>query len=39
MVDGKPLYKDGQLQTIDEPAVIREIQATVATKRNKVGFS
>ncbi|MFO1096594.1 MAG: amidohydrolase family protein [Planctomycetaceae bacterium] len=39
MVDGKPLYQDGQLQTIDEAAVIREIQTTVAAKRHKVGFS
>jgi len=39
MIDGKAVYRDGQLQTIDEPAVIEAIRTTVPTKRNKVGFA
>lgn len=39
MIDGKPVYRDGQLQTIDEPAVIRAIETEVSAKRHKVGFS
>lgn len=39
MIDGKSVYRDGQLQTIDEPAVIEAIRQTVPTKRSKVGFS
>lgn len=38
MVDGRVLYEDGELKTIDEPKVIREIQQTVPVKRSKVGF-
>ena len=38
MIDGKIVYRDGQLQTIDEPAVIEAIQTTVPKKRRKVGF-
>jgi 5-methylthioadenosine/S-adenosylhomocysteine deaminase len=39
MIDGKPVYRDGQLQTIDEPQVIEEIRTTVPPRRRKVGFS
>ena len=39
MIDGKPVYQDGLLQTIDEPAVIDAIRTTVSTSRNKVGFA
>ena len=38
MVDGKVLYENGELRTIDEPAVIRAIRETVPTRRKKVGF-
>lgn len=39
MIDGKPVYQDGQLQTIDEPAVIEAIRTTVPKTRRKVGFA
>jgi 5-methylthioadenosine/S-adenosylhomocysteine deaminase len=38
MVDGRVLYENGELKTIDEPAVIRAIQETVPKRRKKVGF-
>lgn len=38
MVDGKVLYEDGELKTIDEAAVIRDIRETVPKRRSKVGF-
>ena len=31
-------YEDGELKTIDEPEVIRQIRETVPVKRSKVGF-
>ena len=39
MIDGKPVYQDGQLQTIDEPAVIEAIRTSVPKTRRKVGFA
>lgn len=39
MIDGKPVYQDGQLQTIDESAVIEAIRTSVPKTRRKVGFA
>lgn len=39
MIDGKVVYRDGQLQTIDEPAVIEAIREQVPVTRSKVGFA
>lgn len=38
MVGGRMLYTDGQLQTIDEQAVIKEIKEIVPRRRQKIGF-
>jgi 5-methylthioadenosine/S-adenosylhomocysteine deaminase len=39
MIDGKVVYENGELKTINEPAVIEEIRNTVPARRRKVGFS
>ena len=38
MIDGRVVFEKGKLQTIDEEAVIREIEETVPARRTKVGF-
>ncbi len=38
MIDGKVVYENGVLKTINEPAVIEEIRNTVPARRRKVGF-
>jgi 5-methylthioadenosine/S-adenosylhomocysteine deaminase len=38
MVDGKVLYDDGRLQTIDEEAVLKEIRETVPRHWQKIAF-
>ncbi|REK30325.1 MAG: amidohydrolase [Planctomycetota bacterium] len=38
MIDGRVVFDDGKLQTMDEDAVIQEIRETVPSRRKKVGF-
>lgn len=38
MIDGKAVYRDGALQTMDEAAVLEAIATSVPSRRTKVGF-
>lgn len=38
MIDGRIVYEDRTLQTIDEPAILAEIRNTVPQRRSRVGF-
>jgi 5-methylthioadenosine/S-adenosylhomocysteine deaminase len=39
MIDGKVVYEDGELKTIDERRVMQDIRETVPRRRSKVGFA
>jgi 5-methylthioadenosine/S-adenosylhomocysteine deaminase len=39
MIDGRIVYDGGELQTIDERRVLKDIRETVPARRSKVGFS
>lgn len=38
MIDGKMVYENGELKTINERAVLDEIRTTVPTRRKRIGF-